>query len=188
MPSEPISVDSDMARHYQIPQLVPYGTIRRAHGHQGALLLELHSEEIMDAEPEFIFIDIDGIPVPFRVEEMRGTRDQLITTVERIQSADDAARLRGQAVWIAAHEAPEMEEDHLSLHLLLGYKVMHSTGEVLGIITEIEDSTANLLLVISSEGSDEPLLIPFVEDWITDVDTSQRQLTIDCPAELLHLQ
>lgn len=172
---------------YHIPRLVPYGTIRRAHGHQGALMLELHSEELMDAEPEFIFINVDGIPVPFRVEEMRGTKEQLITTVERINSSDEAGLLRGQPVWIGADEAPEVEEENISLHLLLGFRVEHSSGQDLGTISEIEDSTANLLLVISKEGQDDPILIPFVEEWITHIDAAKRHLVLDCPPELLDL-
>lgn len=175
---------------YHIPRLIPYGTIRRSHGHQGAMTIELHSEELMDAEPQYLFIDIDGIPVPFHVEEMRGTREQLITAVERIDSSDAATLLRGRPVWIGADEAPQIEEGDVSIHLLLGYSVEHTSGCLIGVITEIEDSTANVLLVISDERREDqnPLLIPYVEEWIQELDTTRRVLTLSCPAELLDLQ
>lgn len=179
-----------MVNHIDSSQLVPYGSIRKTHGHKGSFVVALENEALLDLEPDFIFIDIDSIPVPFRVEEMNGTKDHLITTVSRVSSAEEAESLRGAKVYILKSlydeqiDLDNMEE--LSLYHLIDYSVYHSSGDEIGILSAIDESTANILLILETKDGDD-VYIPFVEEWITALDHQKRLIEIDCPPEVLAL-
>lgn len=179
-----------MINHIDNSQLIPYGSIRKTHGHKGSFVVILENEALIDLEPDFIFIDIDGIPVPFKVEEMTGTRDHLITKVSRVSSGEEAETLRGAKVWVlrslydAQMDLDNMEE--LSLYHLIGYSIHHSSGDEIGALSAIDESTANILLILKTKGGND-IYIPFVEEWITSLDHKKRLIEIDCPREILAL-
>ncbi|MDO4695144.1 ribosome maturation factor RimM [Porphyromonas sp.] len=178
-----------MVDHINKDQLIPYGHIRKTHGHKGAMVLTLESDVLLDIDPEFIFIEIDGIPVPFRIEEFSGTKDHLITKVGRISSSEEADKYRDAQVYISKSTYDEQinieDMEHLSLYHLVGYKIYHSSGSEIGTLSAIDENTANILLIV--ENSDRDIYIPFVEEWITRLDHKNRALEINCPTELLQL-
>ena len=179
-----------MVNHIDNTLLVPYGSIRKAHGHKGSFIVMLKHESLLDLEPDFIFIDIDGIPVPFRVEEMSGTKNHLITTVSRVLSGEEAESLRGAKVYVLKSlydeqiDPDNMEE--LSLYHLIGYSIAHSSGDEIGTLATIDESTTNILLILETKDGEE-VYIPFVEEWITGLDHQKRSIEIDCPLEILAL-
>lgn len=179
-----------MVNHIDNNQLISYGRIRKAHGHKGSFIITLDNEGLLELEPDFIFIDIDGIPVPFRVEEMSGTKDHLITTVSRVSSEEEVNDFRGARVHILRalyDDQIDLENiEELSLYHLLGYSVNHPSGSHIGTLRAIDESTANVLLILEKpEGED--IYIPFVEEWITALDHQKRMIEIDCPLEILVL-
>lgn len=167
--------------------LIPYGRIRKAHGYQGAVVITLESEYVYSLEPEFLFIAIDEIPVPFRVEDMRGSQDQWIVSFQGVQNLEKSEQLVGLQVFVHREEQPHEEHHHLPLssHFLCGFMLRHVNGMEVGHITHLDDSTANLLMTI--QGDDHKLLIPLVEEWVIGLDEHNRSITLDFPLELLEL-
>lgn len=179
-----------MPQHIDHTRLVRYGLVRKTHGHKGNIVLSLENEGMLDLEPDFLFIEREGIPVPFRVIEMTGTKDHLITTLSRLSSSEEADLLRGAKVYVTQelYDTQVVIEDleELSLYHLLGYAIKHTSGEHIGELSGIDESTANILLILTSpEG--EYIYIPFVEEWIVDIDHTKKIMTIDCPTEILTL-
>ncbi|KGL49441.1 ribosome maturation factor RimM [Porphyromonas cangingivalis] len=179
-----------MVNHIDNSQLVPYGNIRKTHGHKGNFVVTLENEALLELEPDFIFIEIDGIPVPFRVQEMSGTRDHLITAVSRVSSGEGAERLRGAKVYVLKSLYDEQVDldnmEELSLYHLIGYSVIHSSGDRIGTLSAIDESTANILLILETKEREE-IYVPFVEDWIIGLDHQKRLIELDCPLEILVL-
>lgn len=165
--------------------LRPYGTIRRTHGHRGDLVISVLTEELFQLDPHFLFAVVDEIPIPLEIEEMKGTKEQLIVTFSRIDTMNEAEKWVGKSVMIHDEEIPE----HLELSqssLLLGVRVLHPTLNHIGSIVHLDDSTSNLLLTI--EGADsKDILIPLVEEWIISFDADKKELLLNFPQELLEL-
>ena len=67
----------------------------------------------------------------------------------------------------------------------IGYTVIEEKFGILGKITDVDESTINVLLSVDHEG--EELLIPAAEELITDADHEARTLTVSLPDGLLEL-
>lgn len=165
--------------------LVPYGTVRRTHGHKGSVVIQVHSEELFALEPQFLFVEYDGTYIPFGVEEMRGTKEQLITTLQFIETEEEAMRYRGASLFVHTRELEGLPLSTSSASPLsvLGKEVYHTSGILIGTLQRIDDTTANVVLVISSPSGDE-VLIPYVEEWIVNDKKLDEGWVLDCPIEL----
>ena len=69
----------------------------------------------------------------------------------------------------------------------MGYKVVDAeSGNIVGEIRSVDDSTINTLFeLVTSDGND--LLLPASDELIVEVDTEQRQITMQLPEGLLEL-
>ena len=61
------------------------------------------------------------------------------------------------------------------------------SGEAIGRITAIDDTTINLLFVVERPDGSR-VLIPAADDWVTGLDSDRRTITMTLPAGLLDIQ
>ncbi|MEG2947610.1 MAG: 16S rRNA processing protein RimM, partial [Bacteroidales bacterium] len=66
----------------------------------------------------------------------------------------------------------------------LNYKVMEETHGYLGNIVEVDDATANVLFVIENE-DDEQLLVPAVDEFVTNIDEKNKVIYLKLPEGLI---
>lgn len=174
---------------YQLPPLVPYGFIRKSRGYSGEFVLSLHREAYIDLDPEYLFLSIDNIPVPFRVLDLRGAWDNLIVSLEDMDDSDHADQLRGLQVLVdevlVTELLRELPDNSTGLDLL-GYQVIHPATGLIGTLEAIDTSTPNTLLLLATPSGDE-LCLPFVDQWVKEVDPEACHLEYDCPQDLLTL-
>ena len=169
--------------------LLPFGTIRRTKGYSGEVVLSLQSPLYADIEADFLFLLLDGIPVPFRVEYFAGTSENFFAKFDRIDSDLTASKLKGVEALFSRAEYDKLIENtrgkELTLDILVGFRLFRDDTEV-GSITETRDEGSNPLLYVSSEKYGE-VIIPYVEQWVIDVNLKNHTLHMDFPEELLHL-
>lgn len=165
-------------------QLVPHGKIRRTHGNQGEVSITLVSPVLEELDPEFLFLLIDEIPVPYRVAGIRGKGEQFIVGFEGIENLSDAEQLVGLQVQI--HQG-ELSEDSGDFQITLrGYQLQHAQGAIIGRIADIDSSTANILILVERPNQ-SAVAIPLVEQWIVAIDRDNQIITMDFPLQLLDL-
>lgn len=167
--------------------LLPFGVIRRTHGRQGDLTIALSREDLFHVDPQFLFLLIDEIPVPYEVIDIRGNKEQLIFSFEDIDDMDKAANFIGTKVLIHKDEIPNGLEKFSSQPEIVGYLVVHETTGTVGTIEHLDNSTANFLLIIKKSDDGNEVMIPLVEEWITSIDSQNKILTLNFPEELLEL-
>ena len=68
---------------------------------------------------------------------------------------------------------------------MIAYTLVDAKQGVLGPVTQVDDSTQNVLLSVERDG--EELLLPAVEAWIEEIDPQQRRLVVTLPEGLLDL-
>jgi len=81
--------------------IVPVGRTRKPYGIRGEIMLLFHKPVYADLDVDFYFLEMDGIPVPFFVEEFTGMTD----TTARVKFMDvedeiKASRLVNKRVWL----------------------------------------------------------------------------------------
>ncbi|MCD8301938.1 MAG: ribosome maturation factor RimM [Prevotellaceae bacterium] len=155
------------------------GQIGKPHGVKGEIQFAF-SDDVWDrTEASFLFCKVDGILVPFMLEEYRFTGDTVaLLKFHGIDSPEAARQLGGLEVFFPYELTPEADEEVPSWHYFQGFQIVDEAQGSLGTIDEVDDSTTNVLFRIGD------LLIPAAEDFIVSIDQDKRLLTMRLPEGL----
>jgi len=164
------------------------GVITRTHGVRGELSF-MFTDDVWDrVEADYLVLRLDGIFVPFFLEEWRFRSDTTaLVKFEDIDDANAATRLVGSEVFFPKALTPtDISEEDLTWKMLAGFKVLDASDALVGTIATVDESTINVLLYINRPDGSE-FMLPAVEEFIQDVDYQARTLHADIPAELITL-
>lgn len=163
------------------------GSLTRTHGVRGEVAFQFTDDVWDRVEADYLFLRLDGLLVPFFLEEWRFRSDNVaLLKFEDIDSADDARRIVGTEVYFPKDLTPEdLDEEELEWQHFTGFEVWQDDS-LLGTVTSVLDQTANVLLVVTAP-DDRELLIPAHEDFVLEADHRQRRLLVSVPEELLNL-
>ena len=155
--------------------------VLKSNGRDGELLLSfvgIAPEEIDLEEP--VFIEFDGLPVPFYFESFtpRGT-SRAHVRLTGVHSLADADELAGAAVYADDDLYEDEEED------LTGWTVLNADGTRAGTVSAHEDIPGNPCIWVET-GHGE-VLVPLHEDLVLEVDEEKHTLRMEIPEGLLDL-
>ena len=158
------------------------GRLGKAHGVKGEVSLQFDDDIFDQVDCDYLVLDVDGILVPFFIEEYRFRSDSVaLVKFEDIDTQQRAAELTGCDVYFP--RALAAEDESPSLTMLVGFDIVEANGgTTVGRIAAIDDSTANLLFEL-----EDGRLIPANDDLIEDIDTQQQKITMSLPEGLLTL-
>ena len=159
------------------------GRLGKAHGVRGEVSFQFDDDIFDRVDSEYLILDIDGILVPFFMEEYR-FRNDVVCLVKfcDIDTQQRASELTGCDVYFPRALADEAEES-LSLASLVGFSIVNVADDLpIGVICAIDDSTANILFEL-----DNGTLIPANDDLIIDINSEKRQITMNIPQGLLEI-
>ena len=159
------------------------GRLGKAHGVKGEVSFQFDDDIFDRVDAEYLVLDIDGILVPFFMEEYRFRNDTVcLVKFCDIDTQQRAQELTGCDVYFPRALAEEADDD-LSLASLVGFTIVSAPdGFPVGIIASIDDTTANILFEL-----EDGRLIPANDDLIVDIDTEHRQIRMNIPEGLLDI-
>lgn len=159
------------------------GRLGKSHGVKGDISFPFDDDVFDRVEADYLILDIDGILVPFFIEEYRFRNDTTaIIKFEGVDSQERARELTGCDVYFP-RELADSAEDGLSWSAIVGFYILEAqSGKVIGRIASIDDSTLNILFCL-----EDGRLIPATDDLITAIDQQARTITMHIPEGLLEL-
>ena len=159
------------------------GRLGKSHGVKGDISFPFDDDVFDSVEADYLILDIDGILVPFFIEEYRFRNDTTaIIKFEGVDSQERARELTGCDVYFP-RELADSAEDGLSWSAIVGFDILEvKSGKVIGRIASIDDSTLNILFCL-----EDGRLIPATDDLITAIDQQARTITMHIPEGLLEL-
>jgi 16S rRNA processing protein RimM len=159
------------------------GRLGKSHGVKGDISFPFDDDVFDRVEADYLILDIDGILVPFFIEEYRFRNDTTaIIKFEGVDSQERARELTGCDVYFP-RELADSAEDGLSWSAIVGFDILEvKSGKVIGRIASIDDSTLNILFCL-----EDGRLIPATDDLITAIDQQARTITMHIPEGLLEL-
>ena len=160
------------------------GRITRYRGIIGEVELQFTNDAFDRGEAEYLVLNRDGILVPYFWEEYRFKNDStLILKLVDIDTEAAAKRLVGAEVFDPAAAICEEDADTPpSLKALVGFEVCDQQGRSLGRILNVDDSSVNILLSLSSGH-----LIPYHDDFLLHYDLQKKVLQLNLPEGILDL-
>ena len=159
------------------------GRIGKAHGVKGEVSFNFDDDVFDRVEAEYLILEVDGILVPFFMEEYRFRSDSTaLVKFEDIDTQERARELTNCDVYFPRDLADD-EEEVLTYSFLVGFDIVEAkTDKKVGVIASIDDSTANILFEL-----EDGRLIPASEELITDIDKDKKTITINLPEGILDL-
>ena len=109
--------------------------------------------------PEFVFVQRDGLFVPFRSEAI--------------------ASLMGEEIWVKRSDIAEDDDEQMTWQDLVGYTIEDDEAGTIGLIDTVDESTINTLATL-----EDGRMIPLHEDFILDIDEEARVLRVHLPFAL----
>lgn len=163
------------------------GTIAKPHGTKGSVLLWLRNIKAEEfRKRESVFVDIDGLLVPFFIEEFNtSSSDAVIMKFEDVDSETKARTFAGLEVYIEIFQVRPNKKVTDGKPQLKGYTVLDVKLGIIGTAGEIEDIANNPLLHVTREGKD--FLIPLHEDIILKINDKDKEISISAPEGLFEL-
>lgn len=163
------------------------GQFAKPHGVKGEIALITDYDLFDDSGDDYIVCDMDGILVPFFIEDYRYKSDTVVLV--KLENVDDEVAARefsGRQVYYPLSKVePEEVTEGGSWNSLIGFEVVDKQHGLLGIVTDVDDSTINVLLKISSK--EKELLLPAVDELILTVDVKGKRLDVSVPDGLLDI-
>ena len=159
------------------------GKLGKTHGVKGEISF-LFDDDVFDrTDADYLILEIDGILVPFFIEEYRFKTDSnALMKFDGIDTQERARELTGCDVYFRRDMADE-DSEHVSWAELIGYRLIDAaSGAEVGTIASVDDSTINILFEL-----EDGKLIPASVELITNVDTSKHQIAINLPEGILEL-
>ena len=160
------------------------GVIGKAHGVKGELSIQIDDDVFDRVDAEYLVLKLDGIFVPFFMEEYRFKSDSVaLVKFEGVDTQERARELTGVEVYFPRELAEQDEEAELSYAALVGYTLIdNNSGKPVGTIVYVDEQTINIMFEL-----EDGRLIPASEELIVDVDQKNRTITLDIPEGILDL-
>lgn len=165
------------------------GRVVKTHGTSGELNIELYNPDIMEPQAsDCLIFNIDGINVPFFVKATRQRGgDRVLVTFDDIDTDIEAAKFAGKEVFAPTSALAilngEDGGEFLTLDDLIGYDLYDTDGTHVGKITDVDDSTENILFeVVRPDNS--TVSVPAADELVTDLDIDNKKITMGLPSGL----
>lgn len=158
------------------------GRIGKPHGISGEVTLRFSDDVFDRVDADYLVLMVDGILVPFFIEEYRFRSDEVaLVKFEDIDTKDRASELTGCDVFFPRHLA-DAGDDVLTWSQIVGYDIVDmSSGKTIGRIEAVDETTINTLLELS-----DGTLIPAADEFIEDIDHEERKLMMRLPEGLVN--
>jgi 16S rRNA processing protein RimM len=168
--------------------LVLVGHVTGAFGVQGWIKIHPYSAEasaLLHAKTWWLSKVADGIAV-YDVEKLEAKihGESVVARIMGIAGRDAAESLKGHVIEIQRGHFPVLDNNEFYWSDLIGLAVENLQGESLGVVADLIESGAHpILRVVGAANQDEALereyLIPFVENFVPDVDQKNKKITVD---------
>ncbi|MEU6703896.1 ribosome maturation factor RimM [Streptomyces wuyuanensis] len=160
--------------------------IGRAHGIKGEVTVEVRTDEPeLRLAPGAVLATEPASTGPLTIETGRVHSGRLLLRFEGVRDRNGAEALRNTLLIadVDPEERPE-EPDEYYDHQLMDLDVVLADGTEIGRITEISHLPSQDLFIVERPDGSE-VMIPFVEEIVTEIDLDEQKAVIDPPPGLV---
>jgi len=158
------------------PDYLVVGFLRRPHGVRGELIMDLHTDfpERLKAGRK-LFIGENHKPMILASCRVHG--QGMLISLRGIETPESAGQFRNQWAFVKTKDVPSLPEGQYYQHQLIGLSVLDEEDHLLGTLTEIIETGANDVYVVTDESGRE-LLLPAIPSVILDLQPESRFMRV----------
>ncbi len=155
--------------------ILTIGVVAGTHGLGGEIKVRLISDDL-----EYIMalerVVIGEGSRSWTVQGSRMHAGHLLLSLERVTTPEEAAKFRGQSVRAPASALRPLAPGEFFIYQLLGLHVVTEDGETLGTVTDLMETGANDVLVITPPSSGDDLLLPMTPSVVIEIDPAAGKI------------
>lgn len=158
------------------PVYLAVGHLRRPHGVHGEMVMEVHTdfpERIKSGMKVFVGESHDALVIG----GARFHNEGLIIKFQGVETPEGVGRYRNLWVYVASADRPPLPEGQYYFHELIGLQVVDDKDESIGELTEIVETGANNVYVVTRADGSE-ILLPAIPSVILDVEMGRRLMRV----------
>jgi 16S rRNA processing protein RimM len=115
----------------------------------------------------------------FTIEALRPAKDHFVARFAGVGDRDAAERLTHLKLYVSRDRLPPIEDDETYYHAdLVGLVAVAPDGTALGTVTAVHNFGAGDLIEIKPERGGEPLMVPFTETAVPEIDMKARRMIV----------
>ena len=107
----------------------------------------------------------------------RNHSEGLLIKLDGINMPEDAARYRNQLVYVTAADRPPLPKGQFYVHELIGFEVVDEEDGLIGKLTEILQTGANDVYVVTRPDASE-VLLPVIPSVVLEIDADRRLIRV----------
>ncbi len=163
------------------------GKIVRKHSFRGEVVAKLDTDEPeLYRNLESVFVELNNNLVPFFMEEsLLQKGNQLRIRFEDVLDEADADAILGAGLYLPIEFLPKLSGNKFYFHEIINFDIEDVNHGYVGVITGVNDSSAQPLFEINSNGTE--VFIPMIDDFIKKVDRGQKKILVETPEGLIDL-
>ncbi|MFC1541515.1 ribosome maturation factor RimM [Candidatus Latescibacterota bacterium] len=132
---------------------------------------------------DFVSLEFsDGEIASYEVEYLKVNGQTVILKLNGIENRNDAKALSGAYVNVSVDKIAPLGNDSYYIFDLEGMEVFDTEGKNVGSVKRVELLSANDLIYV--ENDFEEIIIPAIKEFIVDVDTNTKRMTVNLPEGL----
>ena len=162
------------------------GKITKKFGIKGELMVYLDTDEPEKYHNmESVFLDIQGEPVPFFIEETKiKDRNHIIVS---FQDTDDENSYQyiDAGLYLPLSMLPELTGNKFYYHEIRGFAIVDRNRGNIGVCEDVLDYGRQAVMQVQNPQGE--ILIPIVDDFIKQVDRKNKTIEIEVPEDLIDL-
>lgn len=131
---------------------------------------------------KFLFILLEGLPVPFEIEEAEENGSELLVKFYDVSSQEEAKKLLRNELYIMRNLSRKKKKE-VSWNDLEGFMAIDETHGELGKITAISEYPMQLIAHCLVKGKE--VLFPLHEEIVSEIDEKNQIIYISLPEGLI---
>lgn len=164
------------------PAFLAVARLRRPHGVRGEALVDILTDFPERLQPETV-VYAGEEHLPLTICGRRPHNEGLLLAFVGLETPEAVGRFRNQMLYVSSADRPPLPEGEYYHHQLMGLTVCEEDGRLLGRLTEILETGANDVYVVTAEDGCETLL-PAIPGVVLDVDLAGKTMRVHLPPGL----
>ena len=167
--------------------LVKIGRFNKPHGIKGELSFVFTNDSFDESECPFLICELDGIFVPFGIEEYRFKSDSsALMKLKRINSDEQAKTFSNTDVYFPKqHLKSDSEQDDYTWDYFIGFTLLDAEANSVGQIIDVDETTINVLFIVEHKKTE--ILIPVSEEIVLEINQEEKIIQLELPEGILEV-
>jgi 16S rRNA processing protein RimM len=158
------------------PEFLVVGKLRRPHGVHGEILMDVLTDFPERLKPD-VTVYVGEQLQPLCIRNTRDHRQALLVRFDDYTNRESVGELRNKFVYVQTKDRPPLPEGEYYYHELIGLRVDTDMGETLGVLTDILETGANDVYIVSPDKGQD-ILLPAIPSVVLEINLEQGRILV----------